>query len=118
MYSIKDAKLTRTTDHNGTACVEIEVTPTASEEPGLLVYVARAGNGEDFEIVRMVRNESNLAIDWYNNNLHNAYEEIAEENFGDEGELDAPQQREQFRQSLLASGSISAQLEQMLPKGS
>lgn len=117
MYSIKDAKVARATEHNGTACVEIEVTPEASEAPGLLVYVARSGNGEDFEIVRMIRNESNLAIDWYNN-LHNAYEEIAEENFGDEGVLDAPQQREQFRQSLLTSGSISAQLEQMLPKGS
>lgn len=116
MYEIKDAKLTRVTDYQGAPCAEIEVTAVSSGAPGLLAFVARTADGQDFEIVRMVRNESNLAIDWYNNNLHNAYEEIAEENFGDEGELDAPQEREKFRQKLLTTGSISAQLEQVLPK--
>ncbi|GIP22460.1 hypothetical protein [Paenibacillus sp. J22TS3] len=115
MYEIKNAKLTRMTEYNGKPCAEIEINLASQHQPGLLAFIARTPDGQDFEIIRMVRNESDLAIDWYNNNLHNAYEEIAEENFGDAGELDAPLQREQFRKSLLQSGSILTQLEQALP---
>ncbi|MBP2000440.1 hypothetical protein J2Z69_001471 [Paenibacillus shirakamiensis] len=115
MYSIKDVNVTRTTEYNGTPCAEVEVTTLGHEDPSLLVYVARNAEGTDFEIVRMIKNESDIVMDWYNNNLHNAYEEIAEENFGDEGELDAALQREEFRHSLLGTHGLFAQLELSLP---
>ncbi|AWB45782.1 hypothetical protein DCC85_17380 [Paenibacillus sp. CAA11] len=119
MYNISKAEFRRLTDLAGLRCAEIEVSSDDAGSEDLLVYVARAKQTGDYEIVHMYSTKIDPQIDWYNENLNNAYEEIAEEDFGAATwpEAGGEVQRENFRQSLLSYGNISEKLEQMLPKG-
>ncbi len=115
MYYIKEAKFRRLAEHNGRECAEIQVWPGAAGDPELFVYVARSGNeGEDYEIIRMIRSEADLEIDWYDNSLHQAYAEVAEEYFGDTGWPEPAEQRASFKEQLLAYGNIADKLRERL----
>lgn len=113
MYYIKDAEYRRTDEHQGRPCAVIQVRPGAVGDPDLFVYVARSGNGEGYEIIRMIRSDADLEIDWYDNSLHQAYAEVAEENFGDRGWPNPAAQRKEFLQNLLAHEGIAAKLKQL-----
>ena len=113
MYYIKDAKFRRMAEFNGVPCAEIQVSPGAVDDPDLFVYVARDSSGTGYDIVRMVRSYADLEIDWFNNNLHDAYAVVSEENFGDHGWPEPAQQRKQFKENLLSNNDIVAKLEQI-----
>lgn len=112
MYYIKDAKVIRLTEVGGVECAEIAVSPGAVDDPELLVYVSRsAENGsEQYEIIRMLRSDARMETDWFNNDLHQAYGVIAEDQFGDEGWPQPAVQREQFKQLLLGYIGIAESL--------
>lgn len=113
MYYIKDVKVTRLTEVDGVVCAEIAVSPGAVDDPELLVYVSRyAENGseEQYEIIRMLRSDARMETDWFNNDLHQAYGVIAEEQFGDEGWPEPAVQREQFKQLLLGYIGVTESL--------
>lgn len=115
MYYIKEAKFRRMAEHNGQECAEIQVWPGAVGDPELFVYVARSQDGsENYEIIRMIRSDADLEIDWYDNSLHQAYAEVAEENFGDTGWPEPAEQRANFKEQLLAYGNISEKLKERL----
>lgn len=115
MYYIKEAKFRRLAEHDGRECAEIQVWPGAAGDPELFVYVARSQNGnEDYEIIRMIRSDADFEIDWYDNSLHEAYAEIAEENFGDTGWPEPAKQRADFKEQLLAYGDIADKLREKL----
>ncbi|MNJ52745.1 hypothetical protein [Paenibacillus fonticola] len=114
MYYIKDAKFRRLTEQNGRQCAEIQVSPGAVDDPELFVYIARSGDGRDYEIIKMIRSEADLEIDWFDNSLHQAYAEVAEENFGDTGWPEPAAQRAEFKKQLLAFGDIADKLNEKL----
>ncbi|MDU0329023.1 hypothetical protein RW092_02250 [Paenibacillus sp. 3LSP] len=112
-YYIKDAEYRRMDEHQGRPCAVIQVYPGAVGDPELFVYVARAADGKGYEIIRMIRSDADLEIDWYDNHLHQAFSEVAEEQFGDQGWPEPEVQRKEFLENLLAKDWIVAQLEQL-----
>lgn len=121
MYYIKEAKVTRLTEIEGVVCAEIAVSPGAVDDPELLVYVSRSvGNGSEaqYEIIRMLWSDAGMETDWFNNDLHQAYGVIAEEQFGDEGWPESAVQREQFKQLLLEYSGVTESLKEKFSSSS
>lgn len=116
MYYIKDAEFRRMDEHRGRPCAVVQVRPGAVGDPDLFVYIARSGQAEGWEIVRMIRSDAQPEIDWYDNNMHQAYAEVAEEQFGDAGWPKPAKQRRLFLENLLANEAIAAKLKELPPE--
>lgn len=116
MYYIKDAVYRRVTEHGGTPCAEVLVRPGAVGDPDLFVYIARSGKGSglEFEIIRMIRSDASLETDWFDNNMHQATDTVAEEEFCETGWPAPEKQREEFLQRLLAHEGIAGRLNKEL----
>ena len=68
---IVDARVRRTVDLDGRPCAEVEVATGGANAPTLLVCFARRNDG-GLEMVRVVENDADREIDWYDNPLHQA----------------------------------------------
>ncbi|WP_138495957.1 hypothetical protein [Paenibacillus pinistramenti] len=116
MYNITNAEFRRMADYRGQRCAEIEVNSGKAGEHDLLVYVARTPQGA-YDIVHMYSTDIDPEIDWYNNNLHNAYEEISEDEFGARSSSSmqtAELHKAQFKEKLFGMKHISAKLQENL----
>ncbi|MFB5761666.1 hypothetical protein [Paenibacillus medicaginis] len=110
MYTIKDAKIRRFTDIDGVRCAEIEVNSASVEDTGLLVYLAPSDGGDGYKMLRMLRNDADLELDWYDNNLHSAFEEVTDVVFSDNDGKDLPEKRGRFTRELLSHGKMDSEL--------
>lgn len=110
MYYIKDAKIRRYTEINGMRCAEIEVEPGAADDPSLLVYVAPATGSNQYQLLRIIRNDADLELDWYDNNLHSAFEDATQQAFTDSSLSTAGEERGKFTSELLGFGKLEAEL--------
>lgn len=110
MYYIKDAKLRRMTEYDGERCAEIGVLPGAVDDPGLLVYFTQRSPGE-YEMVRIIRNDADALLDWYDNNMHDAFVDVTDEAFEASSLLSADQVRDKFKMDLLAFGSVETDMQ-------
>jgi len=68
---IVDARVRRTVNLEGRPCAEVEVATGDASAPTLLVYFAQTAGG-GLEMVRVVENDADREIDWYDNPLHQA----------------------------------------------
>jgi hypothetical protein len=68
---IADARVRRTVNLDGRPCAEVEVSTGGTDAPTWLFYFAEKGGG-GLEMVRVVENDANREIDWYDNPLHQA----------------------------------------------
>lgn len=116
MYYIKDAQFRRVTEYNGLNCAEVQVTSGGVEDPDLLVYFAHSAHGDELDIVRMIANDAEAEVDWYDNNMHQAFVEISEDQFGDRGYPAPPQQRAEFKRDLLSKEGLLSKINQELSK--
>lgn len=113
MYSIDSVKYSGITERGGRRCAAVQVTPLDDRDVPLIAYFVKTGI-DQYEMVEVVRNDSDLAIDWFENNLHEAYQQISEEAFASGGQTDARWQRETFKQEILAYHGIREQLKSNL----
>ncbi|UNL93644.1 hypothetical protein [Paenibacillus polymyxa] len=112
MYYIKDAKIRRFTELDGVRCAEVEVRPGAADDPELLVYITASNQKDgqpDYDMVRIIRNDADLELDWYDNNLHSAFEEVTDKAFTDSTHITAGEEREKFKRELLSYGQLSTE---------
>lgn len=110
MYSIKDAKIRRMTNVNGTPCAEVEVYPTSESDTVVLAYLAPSARLGGYELVKVVRSDASLTHDWFDNSMHSAYEDATDVAFENSAIATAEEEREQFKQQLLSIGTLSQQL--------
>jgi hypothetical protein len=68
---IADARVRRTVNLDGRPCAEVEVATGDDRAATLLVYFAQAADG-GLEMVRVIENDADREIDWYDNPLHQA----------------------------------------------
>ena len=68
---ITDARVRGTVNLNGRPCAEVEVSTGGAGEPNLLVHFAKKADG-GLEMVRVIENDADREIDWYDNPLHQA----------------------------------------------
>lgn len=68
---VVDARVRRTVNLEGRPCAEVEVSTGDAAASTLLVYFARTADGRT-EMVRVIENDADREIDWYDNPLHQA----------------------------------------------
>lgn len=117
MYSIKEAKIRRMTDINGTPCAEVEVQPASGTDAVVLAYLAPSAPLGGYELMKVVRSDASLEHDWFDNSLHTAYEDATDAAFENSTVATAEEEREQFKQQLLSTGTLSQQLNERFNGG-
>ncbi len=118
MYAIKDAKIRRITEVNGAPCAEVEVYPAAEGESALLAYLTPSSPLGGYELVKIVRSDASMEVDWYDNSMHDAFVDATDEAFESTVQSTAEEDRDAFKQQLLSTGQLYEQLNQRLSEGS
>lgn len=117
MYAIKDAKIRRITEVNGAPCAEIEVYPAAEGESALLAYLTPSSPLGGYELVKIVRSNASMEVDWFDNSMHDAFVDATDEAFESTVQSTAEEDRDAFKQQLLSTGQLYEQLNQRLSEG-
>lgn len=117
MYSIKDAKIRRMTDINGTPCAEVEVHPNTGTNTVILAYLALSAPLGGYDLMKVVRSNASLEHDWFDNSMHTAFEDATDAAFENSTVGTAEEEREQFKQQLLSHGVLKQQLNERFNGG-
>ncbi|WP_100540786.1 hypothetical protein [Paenibacillus sp. GM2FR] len=117
MYAIRDAKIRRITEVNGAPCAEVEVYPAAEGESALLAYLTPSSPLGGYELVKIVRSNASMEVDWFDNSMHDAFVDATDEAFENTVQSTAEEERDAFKQQLLSTGQLYEQLNQRLSEG-
>ncbi|UHA74392.1 carboxypeptidase [Paenibacillus sp. 481] len=110
MYEIREVKYRRPVEIDGQLCAEIGILPESKQETPLLVYVTPVRSG-GYHIVKVLRNDANYSTDWYDNNMHNAFEEVANESFVQDDPCAGWNTRAHFLDNILGDEQVRKQLD-------
>lgn len=75
---IQSAKIIRTSSHDGQLYAEVEVELVGFDKP---FTVRLEKNQEQFNLSQILQNDEDHAIDWYDNDLHQAYFDMKDQLF-------------------------------------
>lgn len=117
MYAIRDAKIRRITEVNSAPCAEVEVYPAAEGESALLAYLTPSSPLGGYELVKIVRSNASMEVDWFDNSMHDAFVDATDEAFENTVQSTAEEDRDAFKQQLLSTGQLYEQLNQRLSEG-
>lgn len=102
MEHIVDAKIRRLADMQGIPCAEVEAHTSRGAE--LLAYIASDGSANGYRLLKIVRNDAHYETDWFDNNLHQAKQELT-----------GVEQRERsLLQEVMAIEGLSADIDELL----
>jgi hypothetical protein len=104
MYKIKEAKLVRMTERNDIPCADVEVQVEGRNEVLLVEFSPSKDNSLD--MTHIYRKEASHELDGYENNLHQAFQDVSAELFGEYGQETDWGQREDFKQQILGFGKL------------
>ncbi|WP_340025453.1 hypothetical protein MHI24_09870 [Paenibacillus sp. FSL K6-1096] len=110
MYYIKDAKIRRMTEYDGAPCAEVGVLPGAVGDLPLLVYIVEDQREDGYEIVRILTNDADTDTDWFDNNLHDAFQDVTVTGFTGSPVMSPEEERYKFQRELLIFGNLKRQL--------
>lgn len=111
MYYIKDAKIRRMLEYDGAPCAEVGVLPGAVGDSALLVYIVEDRREEGYEIVRILTNDADITADWFDNNMHDAFQDVTVSAFEGSPIMDPEEERSKFQRELLIFGDLKKELE-------
>lgn len=99
MGPIQHAKFIQLAERNDKKYLDVEVQLQGWEKPLLATF---AVNGGYPELANVYKQDSSQAIDWYNNDIHEAYEDLTTEMFDNgRGELNLGS-RDDFTEAVLS----------------
>jgi hypothetical protein len=107
---ILDAKLVKISERNDVRCADVEVHMKGTDDVLLVEFTQSADN--DYDISHVYRKEVSHEIDGYDNNLHKAYKDVTVEMFENEVLATNWKMREEFKQRVLAFGSVREDLKE------
>jgi predicted RNA-binding Zn ribbon-like protein len=111
MSKIKEANLVRFMERHDVWCADVEVITEGIADT--LVVEFASTKGSQFEMSHVYRKNASREIDWYDNHLHNAYEDVSKELFGAKNQQSKKWgKREEFEEEILAFGSIREELKE------
>jgi hypothetical protein len=108
---IRKAEFSRVIPNNGILYGEVKVWPVKEESP-MLAWFVREADG-CLNLVKLIRKQEELALDWYDNDLRHAFDDVTESWFTDE-QLNGGCSRTEFEKEILDSGDVAAVMEQRL----
>lgn len=98
MMTIRKAVFTRMIPNDGEVYGEVKVLPEG-EKGTLLAWFVPDGDG-GFRLKKLIRKEEELELDWYGNDLHDAFEDVTESRFS------SAEERGAFAQEVLAHDAV------------
>nr|WP_216857257.1 hypothetical protein [Paenibacillus tritici] len=98
------------TDYDGAPCAEVGVLPGAVGDSPLLVYIVEDRREEGYEIVRILTNDADTSTDWFDNNMHDAFEDVTVSGFTGSTVMSPEDERSKFQRELLIFGELKKQL--------
>ncbi|QYR23345.1 hypothetical protein KZ483_10760 [Paenibacillus sp. sptzw28] len=111
--NVTNAHVRRTVERDGVRCCEVEVHTGSSETPELLAFFSESLDN-DYDMVAVIKNEAATEIDWFDNNLHNAFTEISVDLFETVTMKTDWGRRETFKQQILSYPGVRAELSSRL----
>jgi hypothetical protein len=108
--SILDAKLVKISERNDVRCGDVEVHMKGTDDVLLVEFTQSADN--DYNMVHLYRKEVSHEIDGYDNNLHKAYKDVTVDMFENKELATYWGKREEFKQQVLAFGSVREDLKE------
>jgi hypothetical protein len=112
MMKLREAQFRRTLDRGGRSLAEVEVFTDHPNDPQMLAYF-RMGSEGDYPLVRLIANDADYEVDWFDNSLHSAFEDVMKPIFSSPDHL-AVNDREEFAAQILAYPGIVEALERNL----
>lgn len=76
MARVLKADFRRILERGGQALAEVEVLTDHDQNPQLLAYFSTAANG-GYTLVQVLANNADFEVDWYDNSMHSAFEDIS-----------------------------------------
>lgn len=112
MGAIEEANVVQMAERGDVKYADIEVRLTGHENPLLAAF---AWNGGNPQLARVYRKDAGGAVDWYDNNLHDAYVDLTAELFDNgRGELGLGS-RDDFTREVLSHPNVRRMLEAHAP---
>jgi hypothetical protein len=108
MYKIKEAKLVRMTERNDVPCAHVEVEVEGMNDSMLVEFTRSKDNSLD--MTHVYRKQASRELDWYDNNLHQAFHDVSSKLFQQNGQLTDLGEREEFKQQVLAFGELEKEM--------
>lgn len=109
---VREAQFRRVLDRGGQQFAEVEVLTDHQRDPQMLAYF-RAGRDGSYPLVRLITNDANYEVDWFDNNLHSAFEDVMRPLLSSPDHLGASD-RDEFAAQILGYSGVSEALERNL----
>jgi hypothetical protein len=110
---IKQAKVVRFTERDDVPCADIEVHVEGSDKVMLAEF--SPSQNKQYDLTHIYQKEVSSEVDWFDNNLHQAFKEVTSELFENQTDQEINWgKREDFKQQILCFGSVQKQLEEHL----
>ncbi|TJY41473.1 hypothetical protein E5161_13810 [Cohnella pontilimi] len=87
---------------------EVEVHTGQPHDPELAAYFRKAPQG--YEMVRVAVNDADTHVDWFDNNMHDAFQDVTASLFAGPGEQ-AESERDAFAAAVLSRDGVLEQLD-------
>lgn len=113
--NVTEAHVRRATDRKGIHCCEVEVRTDDSRSPELLAFFGPSRDN-DFDMLAVVRNDADTEIDWYDNNLHQAFSDVSIDLFETSTMKTDWGRRETFKEQVLSYPGVRADIARLLDR--
>ncbi|WP_219838009.1 hypothetical protein [Paenibacillus sp. R14(2021)] len=107
------AHVRRATDRDGIHCAEVEVQTNDTQTPELLAYFGQSLDN-DYDMIAVVNNDASSEIDWYDNNMHQAFTDISDDLFDTPTMKTDWGERESFKEQVLSYPGIRADIRRLM----
>jgi hypothetical protein len=112
MMKVREAQFRRVVERDGQRLAEVEVFTDHQRDPQMLAYF-RESKEDSYPLVKLLSNDASQEIDWFDNSLHSAFEDVTKPLFSTPDHLGA-NDRDDFASQILAYTGVSEALERNL----
>jgi hypothetical protein len=112
MMKVREAQFRRVLDQGGQVLAEVEVFTDHPRDPQMLAYF-RVGSKGSYPLVRLISNDADHEIDWFDNDLHSAFEDVMKPMFTTPDHL-GNDDRDEFAAQIISYPGIAEALDRNL----
>ncbi|CAM4120441.1 hypothetical protein L1N85_02680 [Paenibacillus alkaliterrae] len=112
---VVEAHVRRAVRWGGIPCGEVEVTTDEAGAPVVLAFFSLSKDN-DFDLQAIVRNDADTETDWFDNNMHQAFQDMTVDVFQNVNMKTDWGARESFKEQVLSSGKVREELKRLLEK--
>lgn len=109
---VREAHFRRVLDRGGRPFAEIEVHTDHPRDPQMLAYF-RAGSDGNYPLVRVISNDADYEVDWFDNTLHSAFEDVMKPMFTSPDHI-GPYDRDEFAAQIISYPGVADALDRNL----